>query len=383
MPSKKKAEYTLDDFKQQIEMVCIERGLEPEEVMEAIQQSIASAYRKEFGDKEKYYEADFNQEDKTYNVYEVTTVVENVENEFREVSLIDARLYSPNARIGEKIRKEVKVGDKVEFGRIAAQVARQVLFQSINSIRHTKVLQKFKDRIGDVVNVEVDYFKRGGYVVKLAQTSGFISRDNLLPIDKFKPGQVVKALIQDITEDDKGNSRVQLSRSHPDFVKAIIRNEIPEVESGVVTIDKIAREAGSRSKIFVSVADDENVDPVGTILGRKNVRIINIMREISTSMTEKIDIIENNPDDLELMIMDSLEPAEIEKVEIDFENNSANVFCYSEEAALAVGRGGVNIKLASRLLDMELNIVTLENEESSGNGFMQASDDLNDGPTIM
>ncbi len=349
-----------EDLKQQIDMICIERGLEPEEVMKAIEQSIGSAYRKELGEKEKNYEAEFNFNDGKYSIYEVTTIVEEVENPEREISIIDAQLYNPNARLGETIRKEVSINNEIAFGRIASQVARQVLFQSVNSIRHTKVLQKFKDRIGDVVNVEIDYFKKGGYLVKLGQTTGFLSKESLMPIDRFKSGQIVKALVVDITEDNRGNSRVVLSRSIPEFVIAIIKNEVPEVESEIVTIEKIVREPGSRSKILVKSSEEENIDPVGTILGRKNVRIINIMREVSTTMQEKIDIIEYNPDDLELMIMDALEPAEIEKVEINEDQKTAKVYCYPEEAALAVGRGGVNIRLAGELLGYDLEIVNID-----------------------
>jgi N utilization substance protein A len=366
-----------EELKQLIDMVCIERGLEPTEVMSAIEQSIASAYRKEIGEKEKNYKAEFDYKTGKYNLYEVTTIVEEVENEFKEMNLIDARLYNPNAKIGEIIKKEVSIDNEVAFGRIASQVAKQVLSQSINSIRHTKILQKFKDRVGDVVNVEVDYFKKGGYSVKLGQTTGFLSRENLLPIDRFKSGQIIKALIVDIVEDDRGNSRIVLSRSHVDFVTAIIRNEVPEVEAEAVIIEKIVREPGSRSKILVSANEDDNIDPVGTILGRKNVRIVNIMREISFTMQEKVDIIEYNPDDLELMIMDALEPAEIERVEINEEERTAQVYCYPEEAALAVGRGGVNIKLAGRLLDYELSINSIE-EERVGEDEMMPEDGMED-----
>lgn len=342
----------------------MERGLEPGEVIKAIEQTIASAYRKEFGEKDKFYEANFDLNTGKYSLYEITDIVETVENPFKEISIIDARLYNPKAQIGDVIRKEEVIDNEIAFGRIASQIARQVMFQSINSMRHSKVLQKFKERVGDVVNLEIDYFKKGGYVVKLAQTSSFLSKENLLPIDRFKPGQIVKALVAEISEDEKGNSRILLSRTHSDFIIAIIRNEVPEVESGLVVIDKIVREPGSRSKILVSAAEGENLDPVGAILGRKNVRIINIMREISTVMQEKVDIIENNPEDMELMVMDSLEPAEIERVELDTQNRVAQVFCYQEEAALAVGRGGVNIKLASLLLDYKLDLQTINEEES-------------------
>lgn len=356
-----------DDFKQQLEMVCIERGLEASEVLKAVAVAIASAYRKEFGDKDKNYEAEFDINTNKYSIYDVTSIVDEVEFPDREISVVEAKLYNPQAKLGDKIRKEVVLDNDINFGRISSQVARQVLFQSINSIRHTKVLQKFKERIGDVVNVEVDYFKRGGYIVKLGQTTGYLAKENLMPIDRFKAGQVIKALIQDITEDDKGNSRIVLTRTSPDFVKAIIRNEVPEVDSGLVSVDKIVRLPGNRSKILVSNSEDESLDPVGTILGKKNVRIINIMREISSTMQEKIDIVENNPEDLELMIMDALEPAEIERVDIDEENGTAIVYCYPEESALAVGRGGVNIRLAGELLGLELSISTLQQSEQIAN----------------
>lgn len=365
-----------EELKQQIEMVCIERGLEPDEVIRAMEQAIASAYRKELGDKEKNYEAEFDMNTGKYNLFEYQTIMDEVLSPIKELSLVDARLYNPNAEVGDKIRKEVTIEHEVDFGRIASQVARQVMFQAINSIRHTKLLQKFKDRIGDVVSIEIDYFKRGGYIVKLGQTSGFLSKENLLPIDRFKPGQVIKALIVDINEDNRGNSRVVLSRTDPNFVAAIIKNEVPEVEAGLVNLDKIVREPGIRTKILVSAAEDENIDPVGTILGKKNVRITSIMREISTTMQEKIDIIESNPEDLELMIMDALEPSEIDRVDIDNENYTATVYCYPEEAALAVGRGGFNIKLAGELLNYKLTVATLDpNEISNGPAIVSLDDD--------
>lgn len=357
-----------EDLKYQIDVICIERGLEPKEVYNAIATAIASAYRREFGDREKNYEAEFNQNTGKYSIYEVTNVVEEVINPEREVDLIQAKLYNPNSQLGDKIKKEIIVDNDINFGRIASQVARQVLFQTINSIRHTKILQKFKERIGDVVNVEVDYFKKGGYVVKLGQTNGYISRDNLSHLDRFKSGQSIKALIVDITEDDRGISRIFLSRTSPDFVKSIIKNEVPEIESGLVSIDKIVREPGFRTKILVSTADEEVIDPVGTILGKKNIRLINIMREISTTMQEKIDVIENNPEDLEIMIMDALEPAEIEKIEIKEDKSEAIVYCYESEVPLAVGRAGTNIKLASELLDIHLNIESIAGQKESFHG---------------
>jgi N utilization substance protein A len=371
------------ELQQQIEMVCIERGLEFDEVIKSIEQSIASAYRKEFGDKEKLYDTKLHLENGTYDVFEVTMVVDEVEFPSKEISLVEARLSKPETQVGDKLVKEIAKNQELKFGRIAAQVARQVNRQTVNSVRHSKVLQQFKERIGDVVNVEIDYWKKGGYVVKLAQTTGFLKKESLLPIDRFKPGQVVKALIVDISEDLNGNSRLVLSRTSTDFILAILRNEVPEVESGVVSIDKIVRTPGVRTKILVSAPDDETIDPVGTILGKKNIRIINVVREISSTMQEKVDVIENNPDDLELMILDALEPAEIEKVEIDLDTKTAKVYCYPEEAALAVGRRGANIRLAGELLDLELQVVTLDDGGSRNDSDDDADMEDDDNGVIV
>lgn len=368
-----------EEIRKQIEFLCIERNLDLEEVMSAIETSIASAYRREFGQKELAYEAKFNLDKGTYDVYQVTNVVDEVLNPDREISVVEARLTDPNLTVGDVLRKQETINHEMNFGRIAAQVAKQVLSQAIHNTRHTKVLQQYKDKIGDLVTVEVDSYRKGGYMVKISQTMGFISRDNLLSIDRFRPGQLIKALIQDIVEDDRGNSKIVLTRSHVDFVVAIIKNEVPEVGAKIIKIEKIVREAGSRTKLLVSANEDEqNIDPVGTILGRKNVRLVNIMREISATMQEKIDVVEYRPGELEDMIIDALEPAEIERVEIDAENKTAEVFCYPEEASLAVGKRGVNIRLAGALFDYELNLHTMEDEQDADDSDDYEDDEYSD-----
>jgi len=371
------------ELQEQIELICIERNLDQSEVMAAIETAIAGAYRKEMGHRDHHYEATFNVEEGTYDILRVWEIVEKEPlpegaelpedpeeaaqylNADREISVVEARLNDPNTRLGEFIKKPIADHQQIGFGRIASQVAKQVLIQYINNARHTKILQQFKEKVGDIVSVEIDYFKKGGYMVKLGQTNGFMRKEDLLPVDKFKPGQVIKALILEISEDPRGGSRVILSRTHADFVRAIIAKEVPEVEAGIVEIKKMVREAGSRTKILVAVSEDEtqDIDPVGTILGRRNVRILNIMREISTSLQEKIDVIEYLPMDLETMLADSLEPAEIEDIQIDLDVRKAAVFCYPEEASLAVGKRGVNVRLASELLDLEIEIKTVEGEK--------------------
>lgn len=354
------APYSISDLKEQIDIICQEKGLETSEVMKAIENSIASAYRKDFGDRDKAYEAEFDIYKNSYTIFEVMYVVDEVTNPLQQLTMMEARVEKPDAVEGDSIRKKIDLDELFNFGRIASQIAKQVLFQSINNVRHSKLLQQFKNSVGDIISVEVDYFHKGGYHVKMGQTMGYLAKEQIMQIDKFKSGAIIKVLIVSITEDHRGNSKVLLSRTHPDFIKAIIRNEIPEVENGLILIDKIARDPGLRSKILVSCAEGEDLDPVGAILGKKNMRIINIMRQISPTMQEKIDIIENQNDDFELMLMDTLEPAQIDRVEVSEDGKKADIYVYKDEAALAVGRRGSNIRLAQELLDIELNIITFD-----------------------
>lgn len=360
----------VNDLQEQIKQFVNERGLSYEEVMVAIERAIAGAYRREFGDKDKSYLAEFHPESNKYQVFETMKVVEEVVSPSREISLVDARLDNPSAELNDEIKTDLHVEKEVGFGRIASQVAKQVLVYTVNNFRHTKVLSKFKDFVGKIVGVEVDAFKRGGYLVKIGhgneQTMGYIAREDLLMTDRFKPGQIIKVLIRDITEDENKSSKISMTRSAPDFVTAIIAKEVPEVENGLVKIEKIVREPGNRTKLLVSGDENEDLDPVGTILGRRNVRLLNIMREISTSLSEKIDVIEYRPSNLEEMVMDALEPAQVERVELEtLEDNRtlATVFCMPDEASLAVGRRGANVRLASQLLNVEIKIQAMEGEE--------------------
>jgi transcription termination/antitermination protein NusA len=366
---------TSEELQDQIKGFCQEKGLEYDEVMEAIQKAIAGAYRREFGDRDKSYMAEYDVLSNKYKVFEVIKIVEQMDetmNEKREMSIMDARLENPSLQVGDELRRDLGVEKEVGFGRIASQVAKQVLIYTVNNMKHTKILQKFKEFIGRIVTVEVDAFKSGGYIVKLGQgveqTSGYLNKEDLLPIDHFKPGQLIKALIVDITEDENKGSKIKLSRSAPEFVTAIISKEVPEVEAGTVQVLKVVREAGNRTKLLVKVADIDDagdIDPVGTILGRRNVRLLNIMREISPSLQEKIDVIEYS-DSLENMVADALEPAEIERIEFETMADGrtlAQVFCFADESALAVGKRGANVRLASQLLNVEIKINSLEQDQ--------------------
>jgi transcription termination/antitermination protein NusA len=363
------------ELQEQIKAYCSEKGFSYEEVMAAISDGVAAAYRKEYGEKEKAYQAEFDADTGHYKVYEITKIVEEVLNPEREMSLTDAMLEDTTLKVGDVIKKDLGIEKEIGFGRIASQVAKQVLIYTLNNYKHSKIISKYKDFIGQVITVEVDAFKKGGYIVKLGGTNdfttGYMSREDILPIDKFKPGQMIKALVQDITEEENKSTRIKLTRSAPEFVTAIISREVPEVESGLVKIEKIVREAGNRTKLLVSVNEDEyneDIDPVGTILGRKNVRLLNIMREISPSIQEKVDVIKWEPENLEQMIADALEPAEIENISFffnDMGSKVAKVDCLKTEAPMAVGRRGANVRLASALLGIEIAINTIDDDTNT------------------
>jgi N utilization substance protein A len=351
------------DISQQIDYFCAEKGLDPAEVLIAIENAVAAAYRKDFGERENAYVAEFNTETGKYKIFQTMTVVDEVKFPERETGLMQARLENPDVELGHIFKTEVSNESDINFGRVASQIARQVLIQSVNIIKHSKLIAAYKDKIGEIVSGEIERFGKGGYFVNVGGTTAFLGLSDILPGERFKPGQIVKGVITAINEFKGGGSHIALSRSSTDFVVSLMKQEIPELASGAIKIDKIVRDAGVRTKILVSARDDDStLDPVGTCLGRKNVRILNVLRELSVTQSEKIDIILNTPDDITGLIASSLEPAEIEDVEYDAETGNAKVFCYEEEASIAIGKRGGNINLACRLLNINISLVTIDNE---------------------
>ena len=351
------------DISQQIDYFCAEKGLDPAEVLVAIENAVAAAYRKDFGERENAYIAEFNTETGKYKIFQTMTVVEEVKFPEREIGLMQARLENPEVELNHVFKTEVSTESDINFGRVASQIARQVLIQSVNIIKHTKLIAAYKDKIGEIVSGEIERFGKGGYFVNVGGTTAFLGLSDILPGERFKPGQIVKAVITAINEFKGGGSHIALSRSSTEFVVALMKQEIPELASGAIKIDKIVRDAGIRTKILVSARDDDStLDPVGTCLGRKNVRILNVLRELSVTQSEKIDIILNTPDDITGLIASSLEPAEIEDVEYDPSTGNAKVFCYEEEASIAIGKRGGNINLACRLLNINISLVTIDND---------------------
>ena len=197
----------ISQLKEEINYICNEKGLDPEEVIKAIEKAIASAYRKEFGNPLKTYSCTFNVNTGKYTVFEEVKIIDEDTEQGqalvaeKETTLSQARLYNPKAQVGDVIKTEVIVTDEVDFGRIASQIGRQVLMQSINASKHTRLLKEYKNKVGELVNIEIDYPKKNGYIVKLGQTTTFLGHEALAANDRFRPGQMVKAVILSIREE--------------------------------------------------------------------------------------------------------------------------------------------------------------------------------------
>lgn len=377
-----------------------ERGIAREKMLDAIEQALATAYKKEFGKRGQIIRASFdinsgattfNQikivaDDTTVRMEEAPAEPENMddrdrdardrrlEKEAEEVSEDDPRVrFDPEKHIliehARLIKKDVEVGDELvfalepkdDFGRIAAQTAKQVIIQKIREAEKESALKEFGQKAGDIIIGHVQRFERGNLYVDLGRVTGVMPYDEQIPGERFKPGERVRALLVAVEETARGIF-LKLSRSHPDFLAKLFEIEAPELQSNAVEIKAIAREAGSRSKIAV-FANDSHIDPVGSMVGQRGVRVSTVMSELGG---EKIDIIEWSDNPVEF-IEDALSPAQILKVEIkkeagkenrDEDRGHALVTVASDQQSLAIGRGGQNVRLAAKLTGWKIDIIS-------------------------
>lgn len=374
-----------------------ERGIAREKMLDAIEQALATAYKKEFGKRGQIIRAvfdittgatTFNQikivaDDTTVRMEEAPEEHENMDDRDRdaqerrreeeEVDEDDPRVrFDPEKHIlienARLIKKDVEVGDEMvfpleskdDFGRIAAQTAKQVIIQKIREAEKESALKEFGQKAGDIITGHVQRFERGNLYIDLGRVTGVMPYDEQIPGERFKPGERIRALLVAVEETARGIF-LKLSRSHPDFLAKLFEIEAPELQNKAVEIKAIAREAGARSKIAV-FANDSHIDPVGSMVGQRGVRVSTVMSELGG---EKIDIIEWSKDPAEF-IEDSLSPAQIVKVEIlkeagentDEERGHALVTVAPDQQSLAIGRGGQNVRLAAKLTGWKIDIAS-------------------------
>lgn len=338
-----------------VRTIAEEKNLPEDTVMSVIEQAIAAAWRRDNGERDQEVRAELNINHGTAKVYVAREVVEVVGSDSVEISIEDAK----------KIKADVKIGDMIEeshdvtsFGRVAAQTAKQVVLQRLREAEREVVLAEYEDKIGTIVNGTVQRVEPRVVRVELGRATGIIPQSEQIQGEYYSIGSRIKVFIKDIERDNRGPQLI-LSRGNEAFVEYLFRQEVPEMESGAVEIKAIAREAGRRTKLAVS-SSVPGVDPVGTFVGGHGTRVQAVMNEIGDQ--EKIDIItfDENP---EQFIKNALSPAEVSRVEIDGKEKHAKVYVNEDQQSVAIGRGGQNVRLASRLTGYELDIETAQPEK--------------------
>ena len=324
-----------------------EKGIKKEYLLESIETALVTAYKRNF-DSSENVKVVMDKQTGSTNVYSVKEIVEKVENPVTQIDLKSAK----------KINKTLKVGDQVDieivpknFGRIAAQTAKQVIVQKIREAERDVLYNEYSDRKGEIVSGIIQKADRGIVIMNLGKLEGVMPAKEQIPTERYKVNDKVKAYVLDVDRGEKGAPQVIISRSHPDFVRKMLEIEIPEIYEGIIEVKSVSRDPGKRCKVAV-YSQDENIDPVGSCVGQKGIRIQNIIKELNG---EKIDVIEWNPD-IATFIASALLPAKIMAVDVKEEDKFAQVIVADDQLSLAIGKAGQNARLAAKLTNWKIDI---------------------------
>ncbi|MFO7855353.1 MAG: transcription termination factor NusA [Paracoccaceae bacterium] len=332
--------------------VAREKLIEPELVIEAMEDSLAKAARSRYG-AEYDIRAVIDRKTGELAMSRAREVVAEVENHFTEISLDEARAMNPEAEEGDFISEPLPT---LEFGRIAAQTAKQVIVQKVREAERERQYDEYKDRVGEIINGVVKRVEYGNVIVDLGRGEGVIRRDQLIPREMYRNGDRVRAFIRDVRSEVRG-PQIFLSRTAPEFMAELFKMEVPEIYDGVIEVKAVARDPGSRAKIGV-ISHDSGIDPVGACVGMRGSRVQAVVSELSG---EKIDIIPWSEDPA-TFIVNALQPAEVAKVVMDEDARRIEVVVPDEQLSLAIGRRGQNVRLASQLTGWDIDILTEEEE---------------------
>src|ERR1043166_3479887 len=354
-PMETTATYSRPELLQIADTVARDKGIDKDEVLEAMEQAIQKAGRSKYG-LEYDIRAEIDRRNGEIRLLRFREVVDTVENEATQILLAAAQRLNAEAEIGDFITDPLP---PIDFGRIAAQTAKQVIVQKVRDAERKLQYNEFKDRVGEIVNGLVKRVEFGNIVVDLGRAEAMLRRDELLPRESFRQGERVRAYIYDVREETRG-PQIFLSRTHPQFLAKLFAQEVPEIYDGIIEIKSVARDPGSRAKIAV-VSRDSSVDPVGACVGMRGSRVQAVVNELQG---EKIDIIPWSPD-IATFVVNALAPAEVAKVVIDEERERIEVVVpdTNNQLSLAIGRRGQNVRLASQLTGWDIDILT-EQEES-------------------
>ncbi len=336
------------------ETVAQEKMIDKQIVISALEEAIAKAAKSSYGEENEVI-VEINSENGDISISRKMLVVDEVKNKFLEINLKSAKKINGAAEIGDELLDPLP---PLDFGRIAAQSAKQVINSKVREAERERQFDEYKDRVGEIVNGIVKRSEFGNIILDLGKAEGVIRKDQTIPRESLRNGDRVRAYIYDVRSEMKG-PQIFLSRSHPQFMAKLFMQEVPEIYDGIISIKSVARDPGSRAKIAV-FTEDGTIDPVGACVGMRGSRVQAVVNELQG---EKIDII-NWSDNVANLAISSLSPAEVLKVVLDEDQNKIEVVVSEEHLSLAIGRRGQNVKLATELTGYEIDILT-EDEESS------------------
>jgi N utilization substance protein A len=343
-----------EQLEQALAQIAEEKGISREEIIGMIEASLAAAFRKDYGDKDQNIVVKFNPEDLSAKIYDEKIVVpisqEEIEDKQKEISIDEAQSWQKGAKAGDIVRKEITPTDGMEFGRIAAQTAKQVIIQKLREAERNLQFSEFKAKERTLINGIIQRIEGDTVLVDLGKAVGILFPSEQIRGEKYEVGQRIKVLILHVEPTSKG-PKITLSRSHPDMVRKLFELEVPEIFNGTVEIKAVAREAGSRSKIAVT-SNQEGIDPIGACVGQKGTRVQTVMAELGG---EKIDIIEWSDDPVKF-IANALSPAKILNVQLNPDEQEAKIGVLEDQLSLAIGKSGQNVRLAARLTGWKIDI---------------------------
>ena len=334
------------NLKHAIEQIVKEKGIDRQVVMEAMEQAVLTAANKKFRNT-RDLEAHYNPDTGEVELFEFVTVVEEVQDSYKEISLDEAREADPEVEIGDSLGEKI---DASGFSRIAAQTAKQVIIQKVREAERETIYNEYSSRQWEIITGMVRRFEKGELLIDLGRAEAVLPSKEQMPREVYRPGDRIRAIITEIRMTTKG-PQIILSRTHPSMLAKLFDAEVPEISEGIVEINAVVRDPGSRAKIAVS-SNDSDVDPVGACVGMRGARVQNVVSELRG---EKIDIIPWS-EDIARFACNSLSPAQVSKVFVDEENRTLEIVVADDQLSLAIGKRGQNVSLAARLTGCRIDI---------------------------
>jgi len=338
----------ISQFSAALNQLADERGLPRDIIVEAIESAVGAAYRKDYGHPDQEIISKLDEESGEFKIFQTYEVVEEVENAQAQLTVEESKEYKKGAKIGDII--EIELEPHSDFGRIAAQTAKQVISQRLREAEKEILYSEYKEKQGQLINGYVQQIEGPNIIMNIGKLNGLMIASDQIPNQHYYPGQRLKVLVYSVEETPRG-PRVLVTRSSADFIKKLFELEVPEVASGSVEIKAISREAGTRTKMAV-ISNQPGLDPVGSCVGQRGSRVQAVLSEIGD---EKIDIIPWK-EDIESYLIEALKPAKIDKIKLIKKTKKASIVVPDDQLSLAIGKNGQNVRLASKLIEWEIDI---------------------------